>query len=178
MQIPGLGTLEKDEENGWHISQAVVVPALNQQAYTFLLEGYDEADEASKTAYQSAITHFIALDPSILHKAEAEIFAYYQDTANYRKSEKLDVVHIATAADVWKHIQFGDEALVCQRPNGDKTVYVSIECDCDWEAEQGLQIVFLQGQTISKVGPFDDYMSNADAYGEPGLDKVIYQSRG
>lgn len=178
MHIPGIGPVEKDEENGWYTSQPVLIPALQEQEYEFLLEGYDEADDTSKADFHTAIANFIKLDPAALRKAEADIFAYYQDTANYRKSEKLDVVQIAQPSDVWQHIQYGYEALVSQRPNGDKTVYVSVECDCDWDEENGLQLVFRNGAEISKLGPFDDYLSNADAFGEASLDKVVYQSRG
>ncbi|BBB58302.1 hypothetical protein UNDKW_0029 [Undibacterium sp. KW1] len=80
-------------------------------------------------------------------------------------------MQIAQPSDVWQHIQYGYEALVSQRPNGDKTVYVSVECDCDWDVENGLQLVFRNGKEISKLGPFDDYLSNADAFGEASLDK-------
>ncbi len=178
MHIPGLGPVEKDEESGWYISQPVTIDALDQQECEFLVERYDEADDAGKAAYHQAIENFIHLKTTTLQKAEEAIFAYYQDIANYRRAEKNDVVEINQAADVWQHIQFGDEALVCQRPNGDQTVYVSLECDCDWEEEQGLQIVFRHGAEISKLGPFDDFLSNADVFGETSLDKVIYQSRG
>lgn len=178
MNIPGLGPVEKDEESGWYISQPITINALNQQACEFLVEGYDEAGETTRAAYHQAIDNFIKLQASALQAAQEAIFAYYQDTANFRRSEKADVVSIGSAADVWQHIQFGDEALVCRRQNDEQTVYVSLECECDWEEEQGLQIVFRHGAEISKLGPFDDFMSNADVFGEASLDKVIYQSRG
>jgi hypothetical protein len=38
-----------------------------------------------------------------------------------------------------------------------RAVYVLFECDCDWNQEDGLQIVFKHGNQVSKVGPFDDF---------------------
>lgn len=178
MNIPGLGQVVRDEENDWYISRPITIAALNRQDCEFLVEAYDEADEPTKASYHQAIANFIDLSPLTLTNAESAIFAYYQDIAAYRRAEKQEVVQIDKATEVWKHIRFGSEALVCRRQNDTRTVYVSLECDCDWEPEHGLQIVFRNGAEISKLGPFDDFLSNADAYGEPSLDKVVYQSRG
>jgi len=35
--------------------------------------------------------------------------------------------------------------LITRRAYGDKGIYVSLECGCDWEHEHGLQIVFKNG---------------------------------
>lgn len=43
-------------------------------------------------------------------------------------------------------------------------------------AEHGLQIVFRGRHTVSKVGPFDGHLTNADAFGREGLDSVVYVS--
>jgi hypothetical protein len=40
----------------------------------------------------------------------------------------------------------------------DQRVYVSVECECDWEPEHGLQIVFRDGATVTKVGPYDGHV--------------------
>ncbi|WP_407939254.1 DUF6985 domain-containing protein [Microbulbifer thermotolerans] len=45
--------------------------------------------------------------------------------------------------------------MVLRRPYGDKLVYISLECSCDWEREHGLQIVFKQGLYVNKIGPLD-----------------------
>ena len=53
-------------------------------------------------------------------------------------------------------------------------MYISLECECEWEIEHGLQIVFKDGLRINKVGSFDDHVTNADAYGDPRLEDVVY----
>jgi len=60
-------------------------------------------------------------------------------------------------------VSFGGELIVSRRSGGDRAVYVSLECDCDWEPEHGLQLVFRNGTAITKVGPFDGRSSHADA---------------
>lgn len=59
---------------------------------------------------------------------------------------------IATSGDVWQHLQFGDE-LVEKRPHsGDQGINILLCCECDWEAERGLQIVFKNGLRVNKIG--------------------------
>ena len=53
----------------------------------------------------------------------------------------------------------------------------SVECGCDWEGEHGLQIVFKDGLVVNKVGAFDGHVTNSDAYGDPGLEDVVYVDR-
>ena len=87
-------------------------------------------------------------------------------------------VVIPRAADVWAHVTLGREPIVSRRAYGDKGVYVSLECGCDWEREHGLQIVFKEGLRVNKVGPFDGHLTNSDAYADRSLEHVIYRSLG
>jgi len=175
MQIAPLGLLTEDTENDWLVSDPITVAALNKEC-EFLLEGFEQDPRPQE--FSDAISHFLALDKAVLLGVENEIFSYYRDCVQFAKSEGFDVVDLSSADQVWQHIQFGDEILVCRRQTGDQGVYVLLECDCDWNEEEGLQIVFKNGNVINKLGPFDDFLSNADVYGLPELEKVIYQSRG
>lgn len=176
MYLPELGQLEKEEENGWYISPAVSIPALDDDQYCFLIDGMD--DDAHPEDFQAAISNFLALRRDTLEAVQEQIFAYYRDCVVQNKAAGRSTVDIATPEAVWQHIQFCDEILACRRQTGDRAVYISLECDCDWEEELGLQLIFKRGQRISKLGPFDDFLSNADVYGLPELDSVIYQSKG
>ncbi|MBC3883724.1 DUF6985 domain-containing protein [Undibacterium griseum] len=175
MHISPLGPLTRDDDNDWLISQPLMIPALNT-ACEFLLEAY--TGDSQPQDFTDAVTAFIGLQPETLQAAETAIFNYYLDCARLAKAEGETCVQIAAPADVWQHIQFGSEALVCRRHTGDQAIYILFECDCDWNAEDGLQLVFRKGKEISKVGPFDDFLSYADVYGLPELDRVIYQSPG
>jgi hypothetical protein len=58
--------------------------------------------------------------------------------------------------------------------SGGGRMYVSIECECDWEPEHGLQIVLRDGRTVSKVGPYDGHLTNQSAYGRDDLAELVY----
>ena len=76
--------------------------------------------------------------------------------------------------ELWRHVEIGDQPVVARRAHGDKGVYISLECNCDWEPEHGLQLVFKDGRAVCKVGPFDGHLTNSDAYADASLEHVIY----
>ena len=110
-----------------------------------------------------------------MKSAEPHIFRYYKDMIRYWEPDDDGYVVIDSPGDVWKHVQLGDEPRFSRNLFDNKGVYVSLECNCDWEPEQGLQIVFRNGDTVCKVGQYDGHLTNASAYGDPSLGNVIYR---
>jgi hypothetical protein len=92
------------------------------------------------------------------------------------KSYDDDFKPIESPADVWKCVHLGSQPTVSRRAYGDKGIYISLECGCDWEEEHGLQIVFKNGLKVNKVGPFDGHLTNSDAYDDESLEDVIYKA--
>ena len=43
-----------------------------------------------------------------------------------------------------------------------------------WEPEHGLNIVFRDGRTVTRVGPYEGHLTNSSAYGRDDLDDVVY----
>lgn len=174
VQIPGLGKVVEDADLGWYRSEAIPVPVLGGASCCFIIDGYD-ADPAPAD-FHAAIRTFLALDSSALTAAEPWIFAYYEDVKDDVAADDTDwYVAIDGPHDVFEHIQLGNEAVVA-RYAGDGHVYVSLECECDWEPEHGLQIVFRDGRVVTKVGPYNGHMTNSAAYADAALDGVVYRS--
>ena len=116
--------------------------------------------------------NFILNDEVTLKEAEKYIFQYYEDLYD----EEDDCVKITKPEDVWNHIEFGDSLMVTRREYGDKLIYISLECSCDWEEEHGLEIVFKEGLKVNKIGSFDGHLTNSDAYANDELEDVVYYS--
>ncbi|MCO8269031.1 hypothetical protein M1L60_00340 [Actinoplanes sp. TRM 88003] len=172
-QIPGLGTVVKDDELGWYVSEPMPVAVLDGTVCQFHVDGYD--DDPAPEEFHAAIRTFLALDRSALVAAAPSIFAYYRDVMELVEADEDDV-EISGPDDVLNHITFGREPSVERDSYGDRHVYVSVECECAWEPEHGLQIVFRDGAAVTKVGPYDSHLTNAAAYDDPGLDGVVYKA--
>ncbi|WP_019673398.1 DUF6985 domain-containing protein [Psychrobacter lutiphocae] len=172
VDVPYLGKLEKDSCDNWLISQPITVKVLGDKKCRFILDDYEQ--DENKEEYHQAIANFLSIDESILKQAQNDIYRYYQDIKALLDED--DIVKINNPSDVWHHIQLGDTPIVQRRPYGDKAVYISLESECDWEPEHGLQIIFKQGLFVSKIGEYDGHLSYADSYADPKLENVVYHS--
>lgn len=174
MDIPGLGEVTKDEQFGWHYSKPLRLPLLNNDECRVVVEGYDEDDR--KEEFHAAIAKLLASDFAALKSAEQHVYRYYEDmNSNWDPSDE-EFLSIKSASEVWRHVKLGREPMVTRRAYGDKAVYVSIECECDWEPEHGLQIVLNGRGQVVKVGPYDGHLTNSDAYADKRLEDVVYRS--
>lgn len=114
--------------------------------------GWTLAARGYKDDYVAAIERFLALPATGLIPAAPYIYAYYVDFADV---ELQSCPLIAQPDGVWQAIRFTGEPSVHRREDGDKAVCISLEFDCDWEIEHGLQIVLCGGDTVCRVGPYD-----------------------
>lgn len=175
MQIPGLGPVVADADLGWYRSDPIPVPVLNGASCRFVVDGYD--GDPSPEDFHAAIRAFLALDRSALTGAAPSIFDYYRDVMADVVAAGDDDRYVAIEGSdqVLDHVRFGVEPTVVRDAYGDRHVYISLECECDWEPEHGLQIVFRDGAVVTKVGPYDGHLTNSAAYADDTLDGVVYR---
>jgi hypothetical protein len=140
---------------------------LSLRGCEFLFEDVEEDDPDVRSAMKA----LRANDRELLRAAEPHV-------AQYCKETRPDI-ELRKPSDVWKHVRLGFEFAVSRRDDGDAEdgVYFSLGCNCDWEQEHGLQLVIRDGRAVTKVGPFDGHVTNADAYDDPKLVGVVYVSR-
>jgi hypothetical protein len=171
MNIRGLGEVEKDDDLGWYFGPPMKIAVLGGEERCIVVDGYD--GDRRPEDFHAAIKNFVSLGAAALRQAAPFVFAYYKDCVAAAGAPPT----IASPADVWGQVRFGVEPQVKRRPHGDKAVYVSVECACDWEGEHGLQLVFKDGLVVNKVGAFDGHLTNSDAYAEPRFEDVVYVDR-
>jgi hypothetical protein len=166
--IDGIGTFEPGEYGLIEGRDYINVPALGGEC-RFMLDGYEGDPEPAD--YRDAMLRFIAQSPQVLIDASKHVYAYYTDIKN---SGWGNPPEISSIERIWEFVDFGTNAIVSRRGDGDDRIYISLECGCAWEREHGLQIVFREGNFISKVGQFDGHVSNADAFADPSLEDTVY----
>lgn len=170
MEIPGIGIFTRDEQYGEYYSELISVPVLDGKQCQLILEDYD--NDPDQAEFRTAIANFLSIQSAVLEEVEPHIFKYYLDcNAN---ADEEEAITINSPHGVWKHIRLGSSAYVSRRFYGDKKIYVSLSCGCDWEEEHGLQIVLHNGLRVNKIGECDGHLSYADAYGDEQYESVIY----
>lgn len=148
---------------------------------------WDPPDEAELELLGAAITNLASAGPELLESATEPVFQYYADiTGEFcaEEREAYGMPDIAQAADVWQHVQLG------RTPSLSTTVgsrsaylhtdvaYVTFECECAWEAEHGLCLVFIDGERLGRVSSFDGHPTWAHACADASLLDVVYRPRG
>jgi len=172
MNIPLLGECALDPVYDCLASAPVELPILGGNKCRFLLEGYIE--DSAKPEIDGAIASFLSASFETLNAAAPHIYQYYQDIRTIcTPDDDFPLIH--SSSDVWAHVQFGKEAYVSRRTK-DGAVYISLECNCDWEPEHGLQIVFKDGHVVNKIGPYDGHLTNSDAYANATYENVVYKA--
>lgn len=178
MHDPLLGPLVHDDALGGYVSEAKAVRFLGGRPVRFVIEDY--ADDPRPEEIRSAIKNALDAGPAVLTEAQPYVVQYCEDMLALYPDDERPAVTLKKPGDVWSHVHFGDEFYVSRRADGDAEdgVYLSLECNCDWEVEHGLQLVLRDGRTVSKVGPFDGHITNAHAYGDRRLVGVVYKPIG
>src|SRR5262249_38515183 len=138
MEIPGLGVVKKDRLLNCYRSKPIPVPVLGNKKCQIVVSGYDK--DSKKVDFHAAIANFLSITPSVLKDAQPFVFQYYRECKADRRSSGRAIVKIASAGKVFGHVRLGDKPVVKRRAHGDKGIYVSLSCECDWEQEHGLQI--------------------------------------
>ncbi|MFD0279701.1 DUF6985 domain-containing protein [Kitasatospora sp. NPDC127111] len=176
MEISGLGPVTIDADSGDYVSAPLPVPVFGDAPCRFVVAGY--GDDDAKADFETAIRAFLRLDESALTSASAPVFQYYLDARTEVGGDE-DFVSVAGPDDVWSHVRpAGEVSVQREDAHGDQQVYVSVECECAWEPEHGLQVVFRRGSSVSKVGPFDSHLTNASAFDRADLADVVYHRFG
>ena len=52
-------------------------------------------------------------------------------------------------------------------------IYINVTCECEWEKEHGLQIVFRQGKQLTRISEQDGHLTEADAYDKPDKEDAL-----
>ena len=77
--------------------------------------------------------------------------------------------------EIWNFI-YPQTIFVTRRHRHDENIYINVTCECEWEQEHGLQLVFRQGKILTRISAQDGHITEADAYNKPdNEDKLLSQ---
>lgn len=133
------------------------------------LKFLDEAD--------TALNEFLSLDSVKRFELSSLVFKNCTDFLDNVETLESDEQfrNLSSDKEIWKFVH-PQEIYVTRRPFNDCDIYVQIACECDWEQEHGLQLIFRKGRKLTRVSEQDGHLTEADAYDIPDSeDKLLSQ---
>lgn len=156
-----LGTLSQHPDvPEWLISSPVSVPFSPVKKLQFIFdEGLPDAQVSPDAV--DAVKNFMSLGESDRLGASLAVYRNYQEFVQATMRGELAV---RRPEEIWSFVT-PREICVGRRSRLDKRIYIQLFCECGWDPEHGLQLVFREGAELSRVSMQDGHLTYADAFG-------------
>ena len=165
-----IGILKQDTRfHEWWKSEAIAIPFLNDQKLTItFMDFVPEHDKNFIEEADQALKNFLKLNLDDRNLISDLVYNNCIDFLEAVGFDEMDepLRQIQSKNDIWNFIQ-PTQIYVTRRPYKEQDIYVQITCECDWEEEHGLQLVFRQGKKLTRISGQDGHLTEADAYGKP-----------
>ena len=165
-----LGQLTQDKNlNDWWKSTGSEIPFFDDEKLPITFTDCEpEIDKTFIEEADDALTNFFKLNSSDRYSISDLAYKLYMDFLDEIEFDEADEPFrlISNKNEIWKFIH-PTEIFVTRRPYKEKDMYVQISCECDWEQEHELQLVFRQGKKLTRISYFDGHLTEADAYDKP-----------
>lgn len=125
-----------------------------------------EADDLLASDEVAALRRFLALPQERSAEIIPHLWRYYQDVLEAIGPE--DITIISDPSKIWDHVQ---PRWVSLNRDEDGVVYISVESECDWEIEHGLQLVLQNGDRWVRVSDYSGHLTDGRAWGKRVLDE-------
>lgn len=162
-----IGKLKQNSEfEDWWESKEIEIPFFDNKKFIITFMDFEpENDDAFIDEADLALTYFLKLNEKDRNSISQLV---YENCMNFLEEIEFDEAdeplrQIKDKNDIWNFV-YPDEISVQRRPYNDKDIYVVVGCNCDWEQEHGLQLVFRQGKKLTRISDIDGHLTDADAY--------------
>jgi hypothetical protein len=163
-----IGHLTQNERfDDWWRSEETEIPFFDKAKLAITFAKFEpEKDLKFIEEADNAILNFLKLTSLDRLKISDLVLKNYYDFLEAVGDDEEFKLNIDKPDQIWDFVHPND-IYVSRRPYNDKDIYVQISCDCDWEEEHGLQLIFRQGRQITRVSGIDGHLTEADAYDKP-----------
>ena len=165
-----IGTLKQDGSfSDWWISDPVEIPLLAGEKFQITFMGFEPKEDAGFiTEADNALKSFLSLtinDRNSLSELVNQNCTDFLEMVDFDEMDE-ELRQISEPNDIWKFV-YPTEIYVSRRSRRDQDIYISISCNCEWEQEHGLQLVFRQGKKLTRISSNDGHLTESDAYDTP-----------
>lgn len=165
-----IGQLKQDNNfPDWWKSEQIEIPFLGNEKLTITFMDFEpEYDKTFLDEADQALANFLKLNLTDRNLISDLAYKNCMDFLEVVEVDEVDdtLRHIKDQNEIWNFIQ-PTEIYVTRRPYKEQDIYVQLVCECDWEQEHGLQLVFRQGKKLTRISGQDGHLTEADAYDKP-----------
>jgi hypothetical protein len=109
-------------------------------------------------AIDNALEHFLRLGSEARAAASARVLAAcraFLDLVGADDDDRKEMAAIIDPHEIWNHVTC--EEILIERNNAgeDPVIYIVLLCSCAWDVEHGLQLVYRNGEVLSRVSEQD-----------------------
>jgi hypothetical protein len=137
---------------GTYVSEPFEVPYFDNRSLVIVF-----TDAEHQTYLQMAdhvLQNFLKLNSAHRLKDSPMVYDYYAQILKFGYTNSLEVNLIT---DIWKFVE-PIEIVIQWDETGD--FYLCVSCECEWEREHGLQLVFKNGETLTRASGHDGHFSD------------------
>jgi len=165
-----LGQLTQDATfDDWWKSNVIEIPFFDNKKLTVtFMDCEPQHDQKFIGEADQALTNFFKLNSAERNSISDLAYKNCMDFLDKVGFDEVDqsLKEINNKTDIWSFIH-PTEIYVTRRPYKEQDIFVQIACECDWEQEHGLQLVFRQGKKLTRISDQDGHLTEADAYDKP-----------
>jgi len=165
---------QNDRFEDWWQSEPVNVPLINEELSVTFMDFEPNSDKIFIQEADQALIHFLQLDTEYKNQITEYVYEHFLEFKSIVGSDDVPAkMKGVREVEIWKFIT-PSEILVTRRPYNKPDIFVNMTCECLWEPEHGLQLVFKKGKTLTRVSGQDGHLTTADAYDIPDSeDKLL-----
>jgi hypothetical protein len=159
--LPTVGTLHRSDFDDW-FSMTRDVPLLGKAMPITVADFHpdDPAQARRLGLFDTALSSFLTLTSADRATASRRVL---QNCHEYIDAVGEDEWNAAMAAisnpeEIWTFVYPRDVSVAYD--DDTRRVYVSIACECEWEQEHGLQLVYRDGSTLTRVSAQDGHYAD------------------
>ena len=163
-EIESIGKLlpHPDVPDEWLISKPVSIPFFDELKLSFTFDGDDlKNDDSFSSEANKLIELFLMKNNNDRLIASNLVYQNYRTVQNYYDSQPIrsEPLKLKTENEIWKFI-YPQGINVCRDSLDEKNLYLRVECECEWEEEHGLQLIFKNGAELVRVSSIDGHLTD------------------
>lgn len=165
-----IGDLKQDEKfkDWWESEEAIQIPLFNQKLKVTFRDLLPEKDKSFVDEASNAFHNFLSKKEDDKLNFTEEVYQNFQEFIDDVGIEDLEeeLQNMNSKEEIWNFVTPSD-IYITRRSKRDFDIYLEVTCECGWEEEHGLVLVFRQGKSLTRVSDQDGHLTNADAYNIP-----------